>query len=52
MFVIPPEPKYAGVAEAPAAWLGPVREGLPLSIVDQALSEGLLSAVELDRLAV
>lgn len=41
-----------GFAEAPVAWLPLVREGLPLSVVDQALADGSLSAAELDRLAL
>ena len=41
-----------GFAEAQAAWLGPVREGLPTSLVEQVLASGRLTAVELDRLAL
>jgi putative toxin-antitoxin system antitoxin component (TIGR02293 family) len=63
MIGIPPELPHApefpsakatakGFAEAPATWLPYVREGLPLSVVDQALAEGRISAAELDRLAV
>ncbi|HEX2942192.1 MAG TPA: antitoxin Xre/MbcA/ParS toxin-binding domain-containing protein [Rhodopila sp.] len=43
---------HTGFAEAPVAWLPRVREGLPLSVVDQALADGRLSAAELDRLAL
>jgi putative toxin-antitoxin system antitoxin component (TIGR02293 family) len=45
-------PGPSGFAEAPAVWLGYVREGLPLSLVDQALADGRISAAELDRLAL
>lgn len=39
--------------EARAAGLtAAVREGLPVSVVDEVLADGLLSAAELDRLAV
>ena len=44
--------KPTGFAEAPAAWLPYVREGLPLSVVDQALADGRISLAELDRLAL
>ncbi|MEA2737347.1 MAG: hypothetical protein QOH05_654 [Acetobacteraceae bacterium] len=50
--ISPPSPKYAGLADAPLSWLAYVREGLPLSVVDQALADGRISAVELDRLAL
>jgi putative toxin-antitoxin system antitoxin component (TIGR02293 family) len=50
--ISPPSPKYAGLADAPLTWLAYVREGLPLSVVDQALADGRISAVELDRLAL
>jgi putative toxin-antitoxin system antitoxin component (TIGR02293 family) len=57
---IPPKPleyaqapvKPVGFAEAPAKWLPYVRDGLPLSVVDQALADGRISAAELDRLAL
>jgi putative toxin-antitoxin system antitoxin component (TIGR02293 family) len=45
-------PSRPGFAEAPANWLPYVREGLPLSVVDQALTDGRISAAELDRLAL
>lgn len=45
-------PKPNGFAEAPAAWLPHVREGLPLTIVDEALADGRVSMAELDRLAL
>jgi putative toxin-antitoxin system antitoxin component (TIGR02293 family) len=44
--------KPSGFAEAPVAWLPYVREGLPLSVVDEALADGRISAAELDRLAL
>ncbi|HEY1411198.1 MAG TPA: antitoxin Xre/MbcA/ParS toxin-binding domain-containing protein [Rhodopila sp.] len=44
--------KPSGFAEAPVAWLPYVREGLPLSVVDQAVADGRISAAELDRLAL
>jgi putative toxin-antitoxin system antitoxin component (TIGR02293 family) len=50
--MFPISPKPAGFAEAAVAWLPYVREGLPLSVVDQALADGRISAVELDRLAL
>jgi putative toxin-antitoxin system antitoxin component (TIGR02293 family) len=40
------------MAEAPAAWLPYVREGLPLSILDEALADGRITARELARLAL
>ncbi len=45
-------PKHSGFAEAPATRLPFVRDGLPLSVVDQALADGRLSLAELDRLAL
>jgi putative toxin-antitoxin system antitoxin component (TIGR02293 family) len=45
-------PKYPGLAETQTAWLPLVREGLALSVVDKALADGRISAVELDRLAL
>ncbi len=41
-----------GFAEAPARWIGAIREGLPLDLVDEALADGRLTAAELDRLAL
>jgi putative toxin-antitoxin system antitoxin component (TIGR02293 family) len=38
--------------EAPAELLMPVRHGLPVSVVDQALESGRVTAVELDRLVL
>jgi putative toxin-antitoxin system antitoxin component (TIGR02293 family) len=52
MFPISPLPKYTGMAEAPATWVPHVRQGLPLSLLDEALSDGRLTAAELDRLAL
>jgi putative toxin-antitoxin system antitoxin component (TIGR02293 family) len=52
MYPISPPPESSGFAEAPVQWLGLVREGLPLSVVDQALTDGRISAGELDRLAL
>jgi putative toxin-antitoxin system antitoxin component (TIGR02293 family) len=45
-------PEPTGFAEAPAKWVPYVREGLPLSLLDQALSDGRITAAELDRLAL
>ena len=50
MFGISPKP--AGIPETPAAWWPCVHEGLPLSVVDQALADGRISLAELDRLAL
>jgi putative toxin-antitoxin system antitoxin component (TIGR02293 family) len=44
--------EYRGFAEAPVAWISPVREGLPVDAVDAVLASGRLTAVELDRLAL
>jgi putative toxin-antitoxin system antitoxin component (TIGR02293 family) len=44
--------KIPGFSEAPIRWMEVIREGLPLDMVDEALTEGHLSAAELDRLAV
>lgn len=52
MLPISPPPKYSGMAEAPAAWVPHVRQGLPLSLLDEALADGRLTAAELDRLAL
>ena len=49
---VPPVAKPSRLAEAPVAWLPYVREGLPLSVVDEALADGRISAAELDRLAL
>lgn len=48
----PTSPNATGFAEAPVAWLSYVREGLPLSVVDQAVADGRITAVGLDRLAL
>ena len=48
----PISPKRSGFAETPLVWLPYVREGLPLSVVDQALADGRISGAELDRLAL
>lgn len=50
--ISPLPPKPGGFAEAPVAWLPLVREGLPLSVIDQAIADGRITAVELDRLAL
>jgi putative toxin-antitoxin system antitoxin component (TIGR02293 family) len=50
--ISPVSPKPTGFAEAPVTWLAYVREGLPISVVDQALTDGRISAAELDRLAL
>ena len=41
-----------GFGEAPARWMEAIREGLPVSVVDEVLADGRLSAAELDRLAL
>ncbi len=41
-----------GFSEAPVRWIGAVREGLSVDLVDDVLSEGRLTAAELDRLAL
>ena len=41
-----------GFSEAPVRWIGAVREGLSVDLVDEVLSEGRLTAAELDRLAL
>jgi putative toxin-antitoxin system antitoxin component (TIGR02293 family) len=41
-----------GFSEAPVHWIGAVREGLSVDLVDDVLSEGRLTAAELDRLAL
>jgi putative toxin-antitoxin system antitoxin component (TIGR02293 family) len=40
------------LSEAPIAWLAPVRSGLPLGIVDDALAAGQITLAELDRLVL
>jgi hypothetical protein len=40
------------LAEAPVAWLTPVREGLPISVVDDAVAAGRITLAELDQLAL
>jgi putative toxin-antitoxin system antitoxin component (TIGR02293 family) len=52
MLPISPPPKYTGLAEAPATWVSYVRVGLPLSVLDEALADGRITAAELDRLAL
>jgi len=52
MYPISPPPKFTGMSEAPAAWVPHVRQGLPLSVLDEALADGRLTAGELDRLAL
>lgn len=46
------EPKHTGLAEAPVAWLPHIREGLSLTLVDEALAAGRISLAELDRIAL
>jgi len=46
------EPRRFEMREAPVNILAPVRHGLPLWMVDDALSAGRISAVELDRLVL
>jgi len=41
-----------GFSEAPARWMEAVRQGLPVSMVDEVVAEGRLTAAELDRLAI
>src|SRR6478672_13427968 len=41
-----------GFGEAPVRWMAAIREGLPVSVVDEVLADGRLSAAELDRLAL
>jgi len=47
-----PEPVGTRMAEAPAAWIVPVRQGLPIDVIDQAIESGRISLVELDRLVL
>lgn len=39
-------------SEAPVRWIGAVREGLSVDLVDDVLTEGRLTPAELDRLAL
>jgi putative toxin-antitoxin system antitoxin component (TIGR02293 family) len=41
-----------GFSEAPVRWMEAVRQGLPVSMVDEVVAEGRLTAAELDRLAI
>jgi putative toxin-antitoxin system antitoxin component (TIGR02293 family) len=43
---------FKGFSEAPARWLGEIRQGLSIDLVDDVLADGRLTAVELDRLAL
>jgi len=45
-------PPTRSFRDSPAGWLGPVREGLPLAVVDQALTAGRVTLAELDRLVL
>ncbi|HVY18331.1 MAG TPA: antitoxin Xre/MbcA/ParS toxin-binding domain-containing protein [Rhodopila sp.] len=45
-------PRHTEMREASVGLLEPVRHGLPLRVVDDTLSSGRLSAVELDRLVL
>jgi putative toxin-antitoxin system antitoxin component (TIGR02293 family) len=47
-----PESSGGVFAEAPMPFIGPVRTGLPLSVVDDALAAGRISLAELDRLVL
>jgi putative toxin-antitoxin system antitoxin component (TIGR02293 family) len=45
-------PETRSFRNAPDGWLRPVREGLPLAVVDQAISAGRITLAELDRLVL
>jgi putative toxin-antitoxin system antitoxin component (TIGR02293 family) len=45
-------PRFSGFGEAPAGWLTPVREGLPVGVVDQAVTSGRVTLAEIDRLVL
>jgi len=45
-------PDNRGFSEAPIRWMEAIREGLPVETVDDVLSDGRLTAAELDRLAL
>ncbi|HVZ08246.1 type II toxin-antitoxin system Xre/ParS family antitoxin [Rhodopila sp.] len=45
-------PPLTGFHEAQEVWLGPVRKGLPLEVVDRALAMGRVTVAELDRLVL
>jgi putative toxin-antitoxin system antitoxin component (TIGR02293 family) len=41
-----------GFSEAPVRWIGIVRQGVSMDLVDQVLADGRLTLAELDRLAL
>jgi putative toxin-antitoxin system antitoxin component (TIGR02293 family) len=41
-----------GFSEAPVRWIGIVRQGLSMDLVDEVLADGRLTLAELDRLAL
>jgi putative toxin-antitoxin system antitoxin component (TIGR02293 family) len=41
-----------GFSEAPVQWMGEIRQGLSVELVDGVLADGRLTAAELDRLAL
>lgn len=41
-----------GFSEAPVRWVEAIRDGLSVSVVDDVLTDGRLTAAELDRLAL
>lgn len=41
-----------GFSEAPVHWIGIVRQGVSLDLVDEVLADGRLTLAELDRLAL
>jgi putative toxin-antitoxin system antitoxin component (TIGR02293 family) len=43
---------FKGFSEAPVQWMGEIRQGLPVELVDGVLADGRLTAAELDRLAL
>jgi putative toxin-antitoxin system antitoxin component (TIGR02293 family) len=45
-------PDNRGFSEAPIRWMEAIREGLSVETVDNVLSDGRLTAAELDRLAL
>ena len=45
-------PFVTGVAEAPKAWLEPIRQGLTLAVVDDAVADGRITMAEIDRLVL
>ena len=43
---------FKGFSEAPAKWMGEIRQGVSVELVDGVLADGRLTAAELDRLAL